>query len=97
LEKSIQLDSSNAQAHYGLGMAYLGSRNMDKAISHWEKVLENQPDFVMALFNLGRAYLERGDKAKALDYLMRLKNEYSHRVPDDMKQRVENLIKRCKE
>ena len=96
-EKSIKLDSSNAQAHYGLGMAYLGSGDMGKAISHWENVLELQPDFVMAIFNLGRAYIEKGDKVKALDYLMRLKNEFSQQVPAALKQRIEDLIKRCKE
>ena len=94
---SIELDSTNAQAHYGLGMAYLGSRDMAHAIVHWEKVLELQPDFVMAIFNLGRAYLEKGDKVRALDYLMRLKNKFSHRVPAALKQRIEDLIKRCKE
>ncbi|MGB6679919.1 MAG: sulfatase-like hydrolase/transferase, partial [Candidatus Bathyarchaeia archaeon] len=96
-EKSIELDSTNAQAQYGLGMAYLGSRDMDKAISQWEKVLEIQPDFVMAIFNLGRAYLEKGDKVRALDYLMRLKNEFFHLVPAALKQRIEDLIKLCKE
>jgi len=95
--RSIELDSKNAQAHYGLGMAYLGSHDIDKAISQWEKVLELQSDYVMAIFNLGRAYLEKGDKVRALDYLMRLKNKFDHRVPAAMKQTIEDLIKKCKE
>jgi len=96
-EKSIELDSTRAQTHYSLGMAYLGSRDMNKAISQWEKVLELQPDFVMAIFNLGRANFEKGDKVRALDYLMKLKNEFSDRVPAALKPKIEDLIKRCKE
>jgi arylsulfatase A-like enzyme/Flp pilus assembly protein TadD len=96
-ERSIVLDPSDAQTHYGLGMAYLGSRAMDRAISQWEKVLEIDPGFVMAIFNLGRANLEKGDKARALDYFMRLKNEFSDRVPAALKPRIEDFIKRCKE
>jgi cytochrome c-type biogenesis protein CcmH/NrfG len=75
----------------------LGSHDIDRAIVQWEKVLELEPDDIMALFNLGRAYFEKGDKARALDYLMRLKNDFFHRVPDRMKQIVEDLIKKCKE
>ena len=96
-ERSIKMDPGNAQAHYGLGMAYLGSHDIDRAIVQWEKVLELEPDDIMALFNLGRAYFEKGDKARALDYLMRLKKDFFHRVPDRMKQIVEDLIKKCKE
>ncbi len=95
-EKSIGLDSGNAQAHYGLGMAYLGSGNLERAISQWEKVVEIESDYIMAIFNLGRAYLEKGDKSRALDYLMRLKNEFSHLVPSGMKQTIEDLIKKCR-
>jgi Tfp pilus assembly protein PilF len=78
-------------------MAYLGSRDMDRAMSQWEKVLDLQPGFVLAIFNLGRAHLGKGDKARALDYFMRLKNEFSDRVPASLKPRIEEFIKRCKE
>ena len=96
-QRSIELDPGNAQAHYGLGMAYLGSHDIDRAIVQWEHVVELIPDDVMTLFNLGRAYFEKGDKVRALDYLVRLKNDFFHRIPEGMKQTVEDLIKKCKE
>jgi tetratricopeptide (TPR) repeat protein len=96
-EKSIALDPTDAQTHYGLGMAYLGSRDMDRAMFQWEKALDIEPGFILAIFNLGRAHLEKGDKVKALDYFMRLKNDFSDRVPAALKPRVEDFIMRCKE
>jgi len=95
--RSIELDPGNAQAHFGLGMAYLGSHDIERAIVQWEKVVELKPDDIMTLFNLGRAYFEKGDKVRALDYLMRLKNDFFSRVPAEMMQTVEDLIKKCKE
>jgi tetratricopeptide (TPR) repeat protein len=95
--RSIELDPGNAQAHFGLGMAYLGSHDIERAIVQWEKGIELKPDDIMTLFNLGRAYFEKGDRVKALDYLMRLKNNFFHRIPAEMKQTVEDLIKKCKE
>ncbi len=96
-QRSVELDPGNAQAHYGLGMAYLGSHDIDRAIVQWKHAVDLKPDDVMTLFNLGRAYFEKGEKARALDYLLRLKNDFFHRVPDGMKQTVEDLIKKCKE
>ena len=39
----------------------------DEAIRNWERALELDPNFAFAAYNLAVAYLEKGDKAKALE------------------------------
>ncbi len=94
--QSLELNPNYVQAHDGLGKTYSAIGNLDKAIYHWEIVLEFRPDNHMALYKLGLAYLNKGDKKRALDYFLRLKKEFFQRFPEDIKQKIEELILLCK-
>ncbi len=43
--------------------------DVDGAIENWKKAVELKPDFGFPLYNLGLAFLAKGDKTEALDYL----------------------------
>ncbi len=43
--------------------------DLDAAISCWGQAVEIEPGHKFALYNLGTAYLDKGDKAKARTYL----------------------------
>lgn len=95
-KKSIEMDSEYANPYFSLGKIYGQSDNLDGAIICWEKAVEIQPDFDQALFYLGEAYLAKGEKGKALKNFLYIKENFFHRYPEDLKKKVEDLIKRSK-
>jgi arylsulfatase A-like enzyme/Flp pilus assembly protein TadD len=74
--KAISRDPRYAPAYNGLGSATLMAGDADGAIASWLKALEIDPALRFTLYNLGAAYLERGDKAKARTYLTKYKDLY---------------------
>jgi len=66
--KAVEADPTLASAFNGLGGALRLLDRTDEAISNWEKAVALDPAFTMAIYNLALAYLEKGDKAKTLEY-----------------------------
>jgi len=95
-KKSIDVDSEYANPYFSLGKIYSQSDNLDGAIICWEKAVEIQPNFEQALFYLGEAYLAKGEKEKALKNFLYIKENFFHRYPEDLKKKIEDLIKRSK-
>lgn len=95
-KKSIDVDPEYANSYFSLGKIYGQSDNLDGAILCWEKAVEIQPNFDQALFYLGQAYLTKGEKGKALEKFLYIKENFFHRYPEDLKKQVEDLIKRSK-
>jgi len=78
LSKAIQLDPGNPRAHHDLGMALLHQREFDQAISHLSEALRRMPEGldkqynrVDMHYNLGQAFLYKGDSKEAEAYLSR--------------------------
>jgi len=94
-KRAIELDPEFSSAYFDLGMAYIQTGNLDGAIYCWEKTLELNPDFDGALYNLALAHRDKGDKAKALDYLNRYKQRNYELLPPDERQKLDSLIKEC--
>jgi tetratricopeptide (TPR) repeat protein len=94
--QSLELNPNHVQAHDGLGKTHSALGNLDQAIYHWEKVLEFRSDYHTTLYNLGLAYLNKGDKKRALDRLLRLKQEFFHLYPEEERQKIEALIVECR-
>ena len=67
----------------------------DEAVRCWEKAYELRPDVGYPLINLGLEYLERGDKAKALDFFLTYKKGFYSSIPSSERERLDALIRRC--
>jgi len=94
-KKAIAIDPNYADAYAGLGNAYLQTNNLEGGIYCLEKSLEIQPDQGPLIYNLGMAYLNKGDKEKALAYFTRFKKEYSRLLPPAELKNLDDLIKKC--
>lgn len=96
-KRAIELDPKLASAYNGLGAAYKKANRIDDAIFIWEKSLELKPDYTFPLYNLGVAYLDKGDKDKAFKYLEKYKAKCYSLIPLKERERIDVLIRQCKE
>lgn len=94
-KKAIELDPLNAHPLNGLGVIHWQAGLFEDALGFWEKAVSLQPDFDQALFNLGRAYLERGEKARALDVLTRYKDHHYRFLSREERDTLDTLIRKC--
>jgi arylsulfatase A-like enzyme/Flp pilus assembly protein TadD len=95
-KKAIELDPDYASAYNGLGAAYLQAGNLEGAVSCLEKALSLNPDTGQATYNLGLAYMAKGDNSRALDYFNKYKMKYSSSLSLSEKNKLEELIEKCK-
>jgi len=96
LEKAIASDPGSAMAHNSLGAALRKSGRLKDAIEAWEKALELNPKLKMAIYNLGKAYYDLGDKSQALVFLQRYLRSSGSQISPDEKKELENLIAECR-
>lgn len=95
--KAIELDPGYPSAYNGLGAALKTSGDIDGAIENWRKAVELKPDYGFALYNLGLVLLARGEKAQALTYLTRYRENSYDSLPPKEKEKLDALIEKCKE
>jgi len=95
-KKAIDYDAGQVAAYNGLGAVYRLTGRLDVAISYWQKAVELDPDHQQALFNLGTAYFDQGDKNQALIYLSRYKKLYYQTLPEGEKAELDFLIEKCR-
>ena len=96
-KKAIELDPKLASAYNGLGGAYKKAGRIDDALFLWKKALELKPDYAFPLYNLGIAYLEKEDKAQALEYFEKYRAKNYNLIPPKERENIDALIKRCRE
>jgi tetratricopeptide (TPR) repeat protein len=65
LEKGVQIDPENTRFLKRLSLIYLNEQNYDLSIHYLNRLLEIDPTDSGAYRNMGIAYYQRGDKAKA--------------------------------
>jgi len=96
-EKAIAADPTLVSVYNGLAgaMRILGRR--DEAIANWEKAVELDPTFDMPVFNLAVAYLEKGNKAKALEYCEKYILVRGKNITPEERREIDSLIEKCKE
>ncbi len=56
-----------AQVFHNSGLGHAKKNNIDQAISDFKKVLEIDPKYATAYYNLGLAYFDKGELEKALE------------------------------
>lgn len=76
IQRALQLDSKNAQAHLELGISRVNTPpqfggDIEVGIKAIEKALSINPNLDMAYYHLGRAFLKKGDKGKAKEVLQK--------------------------
>ena len=59
LKKSIELEPENASLYLALGDSYKEVKNNEEAINYYQQALEVNPDYFLALYNLGVVYYTR--------------------------------------
>lgn len=94
-KKAIEYDTRSADAYNGLGAVYRLYGNLEEAINCWQTAVSLRPDHPDALFNLGSALLDEGDKKNAFMYLTRYKDYYYRFLSDQEKLELDSLIKKC--
>ncbi|HOW84575.1 MAG TPA: sulfatase-like hydrolase/transferase [Candidatus Aminicenantes bacterium] len=95
-KRALEADPRDASAYNGLGAAYRLLGDVEAAISCFEQALALEPGHMQALYNLGTACLDKGDKAGALARLAEYKERYGKTLPDKDKAALDALMERCR-
>lgn len=95
--KAASLDPAYPPAYNGLGAALKMAGDADGAIAAWTRAVELRPEFGFALYNLGLTLLERGEKERALGYLIRYRDIAYDSLPEDDKRALDDAIARCRD
>lgn len=93
--RAIKADNRFVAAYNGLAFLYQLTGNKQMAIDAWEKAVSINPDFGPALYNLGLAYLEQGQRDKALTWFLTYKEKFFDSLREEEKRKLEELIKQC--
>ncbi|MEE9612248.1 MAG: tetratricopeptide repeat protein, partial [Desulfatiglandales bacterium] len=96
-QTAVKLDPDYAFSHVGSGKAFRLLGRYDYAIASFRKALDLDDKLNEALYVLGLTYLDKGDKDKALSTLTLFKQKYYDSLPDDQKQKLDDLIRKCKQ
>lgn len=70
-QRAVALEPTFAPARYGLAMAHLRARDMDRAVAQFQEVVRLDPDHVEALCELADLMMVKRQPRAALDYAQR--------------------------
>ena len=91
MEYALKSTPRTVQLHNNLGIAFLWKGNYDKAIEHYNQILEINPEFPQAYVNLGQALAQQGKNEEAIKrYRMVLEIDPNY---TKAKQALEKLLK----
>jgi len=80
LQKSLELNYKNKEAHNALGIIYLQKlEDYDKAIFHFKEALRIDKNYAEAANNLGTAYAKSGRYTEAIEYYKQSINNPQYR------------------
>jgi type IV pilus assembly protein PilF len=82
LEKAVELDSSNAEAHGALGLLYADTGEIRKSEKHYEKSLDLNPDDPSVLNNYGTLLCAQGKYSKADQQFRRATQNPRYQSPE---------------
>lgn len=76
IQRALQLDSGNAQAHLELGISRANTPpqfggDLEVGIKEMEEAIRMNPKLDMAYYHLGRALLKKGEKGRAKEVLQK--------------------------
>ena len=94
--KAAELDAALGLAWRGLGVASRIAGDLPGAIDAWEKAVAADPADSYSRINLGRGYLDRGDKSLARAAFEKYLEVRGPGLPPDERAMVLALIEKCK-
>lgn len=94
--KALEVDPADVWSYNGLGTVHLQGGEPQEAILCFERVLKVFPDYAPALYHMGLAQFNAGDKEKALETLIKFKEKFAGRVSPAQLSAVESLIQKCR-
>jgi arylsulfatase A-like enzyme/tetratricopeptide (TPR) repeat protein len=95
-EKAVELNPRDPSSRNALGFSYLQGGRGKEAIPHLLKAIELVPDYDTAVYNLGLAYFQTADYAKALETLVRFREKFGARLKPAELQAVDAQIRECR-
>lgn len=95
-EAAIATDPSLASVHNGVGGAWKIAGNTTEAIACWEKAVALDPNYDLPVYNLALAYLEKGDKTRALAFCRKYLSIKGIAITEEERRDIESLIDRCR-
>lgn len=69
LTEILAADPTNAFARYGLAMEHAGQNETAKAMSEFERLLADHPDYTPGYFMAAQTLARAGQQPRAIDYL----------------------------
>ena len=96
-DKAIASDPSSAAAFNGRAGALKTMGRRDEAIADWEKAAELDHNFALPVYNLAVAYLEKGDKARALGFCQKYLEIKGRRITEQERRDIEEIARQCRE
>jgi tetratricopeptide (TPR) repeat protein len=95
-DKAIVCDPTFASAYNGRAGALKVTGRTDEAIADWEKAVELEPEYDLPVYNLAVAYLEKGEKTKALEFCQKFLLIKGRRISEKERRDVQVLIEQCR-
>jgi arylsulfatase A-like enzyme/Flp pilus assembly protein TadD len=95
-DKAVAADPGLASAYNGRAGALKILGRADDAILDWEKALGLDPKFDFPAYNLAVSYLERGNKATALEYCRRYLEIRGQAITPEERRDIQALIEKCR-
>ena len=90
--RALELDSSSTHAHLGAGRAAADSGALEDAVSTFQNLLKQTPDFGVAHYHLALAYRSLGNTEAAARHLERYeKNRQTSAPPDPLMEEIHAL------
>jgi len=71
LTEILAQDPRNAFARYGLAMEYAGQGDAATALTEFDRLLADHPDYTAGYFMAAQTLAKSGDQQRAMDYLRR--------------------------
>lgn len=80
----------------GLGVAERTAGNRDEAIAAWERAAATDPKDDFSILSLGQAYLEKGEKTRALAAFEKYLDLNREKLSPEERNRILGLIEKCR-
>jgi len=91
--EQIAKNPQDSSTHYSLGTHYNVNGERDRALYHWQKAVEINPNYSSALNDIGVYYFYEGNFKKAKEYFLRAKESLGRNCNQALRRRVDLNLK----